>query len=271
MKKILVLMVACFIISGCAKTDTTDELTATHSNVAMTDLSSYESHTADDNEYLGDYIRYAKTEYDEAMMDYAMYKVGGYPVYAKSYDGGTEISSYTGNGYEYVIRLEAEPIFYWKWTDESIKKNVMSAIECGKNIYDSLQQKEEELLEQYKDDVFTDKWFLNGMRTVTAELEYFPTDMGQSWKVKLSEEQVEKIKDILHRVDINPDIDPYQSDFRYTLSLYDSLGDYIFVIAMDTDKTSMYVERGGCESSELNTMLNNIIQAMEDDNLETEG
>ena len=53
MKKILVLMVACFIMSGCAKTDMTDELTATQSNVAMTDLSSYESHTADDNEYLG--------------------------------------------------------------------------------------------------------------------------------------------------------------------------------------------------------------------------
>lgn len=266
MKKFLVLIGLCLFLSGCTKTgDMNGSKIATPNNIPIVDVSAYdESHTTDENDYLGDYIRYVETEYKEAVTDYAMFKVGGYPLYAKSYDAGESISRYSGNGYEYTIKNNDEPVYYWKWTDDEVHEEVMAAIEKGKGIYNQLKQTEEALLEQHKDDAYEEDWFRNGVRTVKAELEYFPSGEETSWKVDLSKEQIEKIKDILQRTKINPEVDPYQSDFRYTLSLYDSLGDYIFVVVMDSDKTTMYVEGGGCESLELKDMLNNIIQTMEE-------
>ena len=90
------------------------------------------------------------------------------------------------------------------------------------------------------------------MKSTSSVFEFYPSEPTNiNYSLDLSDEQLSDLKDILHTATIDKTKDSMNASFTYTLSLFDRHGDYIFVITMDDDRKTMYVEDGMVESSTL--------------------
>ena len=98
------------------------------------------------------------------------------------------------------------------------------------------------------------------MKSTSATFDFYPSEPTKiNYSLDLSDEQLSELKDILHTATIDKTKDSMNASFTYTLSLFDRHGDYVFVITMDDDRKTMYVEDGMVESSTLKEFLNSLV------------
>lgn len=61
----------------------------------------------------------------------------------------------------------------------------------------------------------------------------------------LNEEELSKFMDLMSKASLDRNVSSAMADFTYTLHLFDEEDKYVYVIAVDSDKESMYIEAGG--------------------------
>lgn len=260
MKKQIILVALALLLSGCAKT--AEAVPTTSSNTG----SYIEQHLESDSKNLYDYARYVEIDdkYYDAYKDYLCFRSGSYPVCAKLSDESIESKNriWIGNGYTMKIEFADDNIYEWTWNDDECRNAVIEALDNGKAVYESVLAEDESLYAKYKDEIFTDDFFRDVMKTESATFDYYPPyPSEQNFENKLSKSEIRKIKEILHTATIDKTQDSSKSTKTYTLSLYDRHGNYVFVIAMDDDKKTIYVEDGLVESKELNDFMNSLIKS----------
>lgn len=72
---------------------------------------------------------------------------------------------------------------------------------------------------------------------------YNPVDYSMAY-YDLTDEQVEKVKGMLEFATVDIEKDSSFADFTTTLHMFNENGDYVYVVALEADKTTMYCEPG---------------------------
>lgn len=255
MKKQIILVVLALLLAGCTKSGET---------VLSTSENHIEQHLESDSRSLYDYARYVNLddEYSDAYKDYLCFRAGSYPVHAKLSEDSIESKNriWIGNGYTMKVEFADDNIYSWTWDDEKCMETVLNKLEEGKKIYESVSLEDEELYKKYESEVFEENFFKDVMKSTSAVFEFYPSEPTKiNYSLDLSDEQLSDLKDILHTATIDKTKDSMNASFTYTLSLFDRHGDYVFVITMDDDRKTMYVEDGMVESSTLKEFLNSLV------------
>lgn len=254
MKKQIILVILALLLAGCTKSGET---------VLFTSENHIEQHLESDSRSFYDYARYVNLddEYSDAYKDYLCFRAGSYPVHAKLSEDSIESKNriWIGNGYTMKVEFADDNIYSWTWDDEKCMEMVLNKLEEGKKIYESVSLEDEELYKKYESEVFEENFFKDVMKSTSAVFDFYPSEPTKiNYSLDLSDEQLSELKDILHTATIDKTKDSMNASFTYTLSLFDRHGDYVFVITMDDDRKTMYVEDGMVESSTLKEFLNSL-------------
>lgn len=255
MKKQIILVVLVLLLAGCTKSGET---------VLFTSENHIEQHLESDSRSLYDYARYVNLddEYSDAYKDYLCFRAGSYPVHAKLSEDSIESKNriWIGNGYTMKVEFADDNIYSWTWNDEKCMEMVLNKLEEGKKIYESVSLEDEELYKKYESEIFEENFFKDVMKSTSAVFDFYPSEPTKiNYSLDLSDEQLSDLKDILHTATIDKTKDSMNASFTYTLSLFDRHGDYAFVITMDDDRKTMYVEDGMVESGTLKEFLNSLV------------
>jgi len=78
-----------------------------------------------------------------------------------------------------------------------------------------------------------------------AHLEYCRPDDWKMLYYDLNEQELSTIKHFLSMAQVDLSKNSGNADFTYTIHLFDEEGNYVYVVALNKDKKSMYVEPGG--------------------------
>lgn len=266
MKKIIwFIPILAIVLLGCSKISTntiveTEQVSAFKENK--------ESHLESESKSVYNYARYAKIDdaYEGAYKDYMCYLNGSYPVSAKlAEDFDKDICRvWNGNGYSITVEFHDDNKFFWEWKDEKIKTAVLKSLEEGKKEYERVVAEDEKLYKKYEDEVFEDSFFKDVMKTETAYFNYYPLfHTEENYSYTFTEDELINLKEILHKASIDRTKDSNKASFTYQIDLFDRHGDYVFVIAMDSDRETIYVEDGMVESNELKLFINEMIDELE--------
>lgn len=83
---------------------------------------------------------------------------------------------------------------------------------------------------------------------------YNPIDYSVAY-YDLTDEQVSKVKDILSTATVDITKDSSFADFTTTLHMFDDSGAYVYVVALEADKETMYCEPGELKSENLSDYM----------------
>ena len=82
-------------------------------------------------------------------------------------------------------------------------------------------------------------------KAVSAHFEYCRPDDWKMLSCDLTEQELDKVKEFIKDASVDVSKNSGYSDFTYTIHLFDEQGKYVYVIALNADKESLYVEPGG--------------------------
>lgn len=78
----------------------------------------------------------------------------------------------------------------------------------------------------------------------TAHVEYYSSVTYQTVSFDLTEEELEKLKELMANGTYRYTEDYLDADYTYTLHLFDDTGAYLYVVEVEADKETMYCEQG---------------------------
>lgn len=108
--------------------------------------------------------------------------------------------------------------------------------EMGRRVY--TDEKASEFISQYKN-------------AVTAHVEYCdPSDYTMYYK-SLTADELKEAKSYLRDATVDIEGNSSMADFTYTLHMFDDVGNYVYVVAVNNDKTTMFCEPGNVNADGL--------------------
>lgn len=91
----------------------------------------------------------------------------------------------------------------------------------------------------------------NCINTDTAVFKYYDSTNDKEYVYYLSKSDIDKLTNLLISSNVDITKNSLNSDFTYTVHMYDKEGNYVYVVSIDNDEKTTYYEPGLIDNSEL--------------------